>query len=296
MAGKHVLCGKPLCANAREAVAMQRAAEDAGKVCIEAFHALCHPVCKRVLTMIAEGTIGMVESISVRYKVELSQYDARMRSKIHEPTPPSKDYRLQRQMGGGVTMDLGCYCVAMVRAIMGEQPKVVRAKARVLKEDPEVDVAMDCDLELPSGASAHFECSFDAGQYAQPVELQITGKLGQMNVKGFFAGHKANAINIEKYDDVGVKSREIIDDPSASNTRDSFYYQLMSFVDEVSHHGGQLSEAGMPWAYTRTVNRPVDSIDNMAVIVEVYRAAGWHPRPAAHPPPAPYASISISKL
>jgi predicted dehydrogenase len=296
LAGKHVLCGKPLASNALEAVVMQRAAEDTGKVCLEAFHAICHPVCKRVRELVVEGKVGTVERVTVNYPVELSQYDQKIRSKMHKPTPLAEDYRLNSEMGGGVTMDLGCYCVAMVKAVTGEDPHVVSASAQRWQGDPEVDVAMTCEMSLPSGATANFNCSFVAGKYAQPVTMCVAGSGGKLHVEGFFSAHKANKITLEQWDDVGVSTSESVDDPGNKNTQDSFYYQLMAFIDEVSCQEKRGSK-GMPWEYTKNkINTPAEGVKTMAVLEDVYRAAGMKPRWTTNPPPAPYNAIGMSKL
>jgi predicted dehydrogenase len=295
-AGKHVLCGKPLTCNAREAVVIQRAAEDAGKVCLEAFHALRHPMCQRVREMIKDGKIGGVRTVDVKYLVNLEGYDGRIRSNMHTPTPMAEDYRMRSEMGGGVTMDLGCYCIAIIRAITGEDPEdyeVVSAMAQRWKDDDNIDAAMTCQLKLPNGADAHFECSFVAQTYAQPIMLKISGTHGDINVEGFFSSHKANKIVLEQWDDSGIISTESV---ATSQTRDSFYYQLLDFSNEVAFQAGKVS-AGLPWSYTKNdEHTPAKSVKNMAVIDDIYRAAGMQIRQTRHPPPAPYDVIGLSKL
>merc|ERR1719384_2668490 len=61
LAGKHVLSETPICVNAMEAMAAQRAAEDMGKVLLEGTHPTAHPVTKRVREMILQGKIGTLE-------------------------------------------------------------------------------------------------------------------------------------------------------------------------------------------------------------------------------------------
>ena len=54
-------------------------------------------------------------------------------------------------LGGGVTMDIGCYPLSWLRHLMGEEPDVLSVDA---KEDPaDVDVALAADLLFPSGAT-----------------------------------------------------------------------------------------------------------------------------------------------
>lgn len=295
-AGKHVLCGKPISCNAREAVVMQRAAEDAGKVCLEAFHALRHPMCQRVRQLIQEGKVGGIRSVKVKYLVNLSEYDGRVRSKMHAPTPMAEDYRMRSEMGGGVTMDLGCYCVAIIRAVTGEDPQVVSATAKRWKNDKNIDAAMTCEMKLQSGATASFECSFVAQKYDQPIQLTICGTHGDLEVEGFFSSHKSNKITLEQWDDSGISTTESVDDPSATNTHDSFYYQLTDFLEEVSSQTKQPSP-GLPWSYNHhELNTPSTSVKNMAVIDDIYRAAGMLPRVTQSSPPPPYDHIGLSKL
>jgi predicted dehydrogenase len=298
-AGKHVLCGKPISSNAREAVVMQRAAEDAGKVCLEAFHAIRHPMTKRVRELVVEGKVGTIKSVSVKYLVNLEGYDGRVRSKMHTPTSVKDDYRMRSESSGGVTMDLGCYCVAIIRSVTGEEPQILKAVAQPWKEDKDIDASMQCEMALPSGAVANFECSFVAQEYSQPIQLTICGTAGELRARGLFNSHKTNEIELESWDDAGIISKESVDDPSAANTNDSFYYQLMAFVDEIRIQEHRACP-GLPWSYRiNSGNTPSDFVRNMAVIDEIYRTAGMVPRSTKSSPPAPYDRIGdrvLSKL
>jgi len=77
-------------------------------------------------------------------------------------------------------------------------------------------------------------------------------------------------------------------------SRDTFYFQLMTFVDEVLEQES-VSAAGMPWEYTKSKG-PSDAVRNMALIDAIYRAASMVPRPTTALPPEPYDRIGISKL
>jgi len=116
-----------------------------------------------------------------------------------------------------------------------------------------------------------------------------------MEVEGFFSSHKSNNINLEQWDDAGITSQESVDDPHASNTKDSFYYQLMNFAEEVALQSKSASP-GLPWSYNVDENAPSTSVKNMAVIDDIYRAAGMKPRQTKSSPPAPYDHIGLSKL
>ena len=136
-AGKHVLCEKSLCQNAREAERMKRAAEASGRVLMDAFHYRYHPMFEAAKHCVDSGELGAIKHIDARFHVKgpVSPHDIR---KIYD-------------LGGGVTMDIGCYPLSWLRHLMGEEPDVLLVEA---KEDPtDVDVALAADLRFPSGAT-----------------------------------------------------------------------------------------------------------------------------------------------
>src|SRR6202035_24922 len=96
--GKHVLCEKPLASNAAEAEQMEQAAGRAGRVLMEAFHWRYHPLAARMIAIVAGGTLGRVRHIETNMCVPLML-----------PGNIRYDYGL----GGGATMDTGCYAVHM---------------------------------------------------------------------------------------------------------------------------------------------------------------------------------------
>ena len=124
-AGKHVLCEKPLGMNAGEAEEMGAAAEKAGVRLMEAFMYRFHP---RIRTLVA----GLREPIHVH---------ATFGFPLDEPTNP----RLEKGLGGGALLDVGCYTVSVARWILGEPEEVV-ALARV--EGVDMTVGGCCGLRV----------------------------------------------------------------------------------------------------------------------------------------------------
>lgn len=277
-AGKHVLCEAPLCSNAREALVLQRAAEDAGRVMLAGSHPTFHPVTKRIREMVLEGKVGCLQRIDLVLPVGISLEGGAVCSKV------------------GALMGLGSYCVGVVRALASEEPRVVRATAHRSKDQADVDVAVSCDLSFPSGAAAHFHCSLAPGQDAV-AELNVFGSNGAIRAKEWFRGRGESAYNIaiENYDGCGVQSVESMDSPNM-DTRDTFYYQLMSFADEVQAQLQLNKTVGLPWDYTQSRATPTDAVMSMAVIDSIFAAAGMSPRKTAFPPSPPYDHIGASKL
>ena len=63
-AGKHVLCEKPLTANAAEAEQNAATAARTGLVLMEAFHWRYHPLAKRMVEIVRGGELGALRHVS----------------------------------------------------------------------------------------------------------------------------------------------------------------------------------------------------------------------------------------
>src|SRR6185369_9194443 len=140
-AGKHVLCEKPISSNAEEAVQMANAAKESGKVLYEAFAYRTHPLTTHVRELMANGEIGKIQKIEARFgflNLNLS------------------NIRYRYDLAGGAQMDAGCYPISMVRFLMGAEPIVTEAKARLIR--PQVDSRMESQLRFPNGTEAHVIC------------------------------------------------------------------------------------------------------------------------------------------
>src|SRR5258706_12595764 len=130
-AGKHVLCEKPFASNASEAVEMANAAKETGKVLYEAFAYRTHPLTAHIKEVISNGEIGKIQKIEARFgclNLNLS------------------NIRYRYDLAGGAQMDAGCYPISMVRFLLGEEPIVTEAKARLIR--PQVDSRMESQLRF----------------------------------------------------------------------------------------------------------------------------------------------------
>src|SRR5512134_1625297 len=136
-AGKHVLCEKPFASNAQEAESMARVARETGLVLSEAFAYRYHPLTKRVKEILASGELGKVQHIEAHFCFLL---------------PSPKNIRFNYQLAGGALMDSGCYPVSLIRFLAEAEPKVEKARARLLS--PQVDHKMSADLSFEDGRTA----------------------------------------------------------------------------------------------------------------------------------------------
>lgn len=144
-AGKHVLCEKPFALNAADSEEMFDAAERNGKVLIEAFMYRSHPLTHAVMAAIASGAIGKVNLIRTSFCYRTTRIEGNVRF-----TP---------ELGGGVLMDVGCYCISFARLFAGAEPTSIHAVGEI--HPTGVDHRVAGTLVFPNGVLSTFTCAMD---------------------------------------------------------------------------------------------------------------------------------------
>lgn len=146
-AGKHVFCEKPLGVSATEAQAMVDACADAGVLLFEAFVFLYHPKSLRLRQVLAEGAIGDLVQMTASFTFSLQR--------------PTENIRMNRELGGGNLMDVGCYPITYARFVFGEEPVAVQAAVKI---DPDYGVDTRSSMVLTFSGDRHavLQSGFDA--------------------------------------------------------------------------------------------------------------------------------------
>ena len=162
------------------------------------------------------------------------------------------DIRWQLDLAGGALMDAGCYAIHMVRTMAGDEPEVVSAVARL--RSPGVDRMARAELRFADGRTGRITASMWSSSVLR-LFVRVVGTAATMHVTNPLAPHLFHRLRVGR-------RRERV--PG----RTTYPHQLTDFRDAV---------AG--------VRPPVvtldDSVANMRVIDDVYRAAGLEPRPIA---------------
>lgn len=233
-AGKHVLCEKPLTANAAEAREIAELAANSDRVVMEAFHYRYHPLTRRVEEIIASGELGTLR---------------RVEAALCFPLPKFSDIRYDYALAGGATMDAGCYPVHMVRTFGGATPEVLAAQAKL--RDPRVDRAMTAEVEFAGGHTGRVRCSMWSSRLLQ-ISARVVGEDGEVRVINPVLPHVFNRLTVRS-----ANGRRV----ERFARRPSYAYQLDAFAAAVLR--------GTP---VETTTR--DAVENMTVIDAIYRAAG----------------------
>lgn len=160
IAGKHVLCEKPLGRDTAEAKAMRDACDAEGVALMEALMYRFHPRMEKAMHMVAQGTIGQPRTVEASFCFTLGDLS---------------NYRLRPEQGGGALLDVGGYCVSAARFFFGDEPLTVRASARYA--DTGADLAISALLDFSDGRAAHITCAFDTAEYQRVTIIGSTGTL-----------------------------------------------------------------------------------------------------------------------
>lgn len=230
-AGKPMLCEKPLAVDAAEAQRMVDAFAAAGVLFAEAFMYRFHPQTLHVKAMLDTGEIGELRSINASFVFSLRNPD---------------NIRLSAALAGGSLMDVGCYCINVMRLFTGEEPAAVSGVQTV--GETGVDTGFSGVLAFPSGVLGHFASGLS---HFRGHSYTITGSTGRIRVDEAFVPEPGAETVIHHWRD---DRHSTISIPGAD------HYQLM-----VEDFADALIEARPP-RYT-----PEDAVANMRVIDRLKR-------------------------
>lgn len=239
-AGKHVLCEKPIAANAEEARSMQAAALQSGRQLVEAFHYRYHPLAARMKAIVTSGELGAIQHLEAKFCVFISG---------------QKDIRFAYATGGGALMDVGCYAVNVCRFLAGSEPEVKSASARLIQ--PQVDHWMTSELLFPGGTSASLTVSLRSQIWNWRAFVKVTGEHGTLTVLNPFLPQFFHRITVQST--AGRRPESVPKHPT------TYACQLEALVNSL-RGGAAMSTDG------------VDGIKTMTVIDAIYSAAGLRRR------------------
>ena len=232
-AGKPMLCEKPLASNADEAQMMVDTFKQRGILFAEAFMYRFHPQTQRVKQMVEEGAIGQLKAISAAFTFTVRTED---------------NIRLDADLAGGSLMDVGCYCINLMRFITGEEPAHVRGIAQMGAGG--VDDSFSGVLEFPSGVLGHFDSSlrtFGTHTY------EIRGTEGRIRVDEAFVPNLTESTRVHVWQADHYAEVHI-------NAGNQYTFMVEDFADALMNNRPPRFD-------------PQDAVENMRVIDRLYAAA-----------------------
>jgi xylose dehydrogenase (NAD/NADP) len=182
-AGKHVLCEKPFSRRAEDVERAFDLAESSGLVLSEAFMYRHHPQTAKLAALVAQKAIGPLRVVRAAFSFPLTAERG------------EADTRFDPELDGGALMDVGCYCVNVIRLLAGEPERV---KAEQVLGPSGVDVVFAGALSHADGVVTHFDCGFVLPRRS---ELEVVGEEGSLFVATPFQV-TSPGIELRRADDV----------------------------------------------------------------------------------------------
>ncbi|MGH2444744.1 MAG: Gfo/Idh/MocA family protein [Candidatus Limnocylindria bacterium] len=162
VAGKHVLCEKPLALTAADAERMIEACETAGVRLMEAFMYRHHPSWVAARELVETGRIGELVAVQSWFSF-FNDDPANIRNIL--------------KTGGGALYDIGSYCVNLSRMLFGSEPTRVQS---AIRRDPigGTDTVVSAMMEFGAGVA-----TFTASTRAEDDQrVHIHGATGRISV------------------------------------------------------------------------------------------------------------------
>ncbi len=173
MAGKHVLCEKPLAMTAAESDEMIAACRQANVLLMEAVMYRFHPRMLYLKQMLAAGELGNIRFLHAAFSF---------------PFGAPGNYRAYTQFGGGALLDVGSYCINAARWLIGSEPD--SAQSVISYSHEATDLSTSSLLRFGEDVSAHIQCSFTAAEHQT---IEVVGAAGAVTAPLAFTAWRDDA-------------------------------------------------------------------------------------------------------
>jgi predicted dehydrogenase len=166
----HVLCEKPLAADARECAEMVETCRRNGAKLMTAYRLHLESANLAAIKAIADGKIG----------------EPRLFHGINCQSVETGNTRLEGDLKGGPLMDLGVYCINAARYLFGDDPIEVTGFTASLPGErfAEVPEMVSAVLRFPKDRLATFSCGFGE---AKVSEYRVIGTAGDIRLDPAYA-------------------------------------------------------------------------------------------------------------
>jgi dihydrodiol dehydrogenase / D-xylose 1-dehydrogenase (NADP) len=167
LAGKPVLCEKPLTVNAAEAQELITLAQERGVFLMEAMRTRYLPIYQEVERWLQAGEIGVIQKVTSSFGFEFPR--------------DKQDRLLNHELAGGALLDLGVYNLSMSQWLFGSQPESFTIASQL--GDTGVDEHDETTLAYTGGRSSTFTISMTT---RLNNDLTILGTTGRISIHPMF--------------------------------------------------------------------------------------------------------------
>jgi predicted dehydrogenase len=162
IAGKAVLCEKPLTMNYQESEELVRVSKTSNSLLVEAIWFRWHPRLIKACEQIKAGVIGEISQIDAAFTYVNNNKD---------------NYRFDPALGGGALLDLGPYPLHLIASLFGSEARVELLTVNQDIGPSGVDLVTKGSALINGSARFNFNLSF-VGKLSQ--EISISGSKGSI--------------------------------------------------------------------------------------------------------------------
>jgi predicted dehydrogenase len=162
IAGKAVLCEKPLTMNYQESEELVRVSKTSNSLLVEAIWFRWHPRLIKACEQIKAGVIGEISQIDAAFTYVNNNKD---------------NYRFDPALGGGALLDLGPYPLHLIASLFGSEARVELLTVNQDIGPSGVDLVTTGSALINGSARFNFNLSF-VGKLSQ--EISISGSKGSI--------------------------------------------------------------------------------------------------------------------
>jgi predicted dehydrogenase len=215
LAGKHILCEKPLVTSAHKLNLLIKLALEKNVFLMEAMHYQYHPALSDFFKLIDQQILGSLQEVNIFLR-------------YYYPSAIN-DIRLSYELKGGSFMHLGCYCLDALTRIV---PQTLSFKdIYVMKQTDQVDLACKGSLETLDGqVKASIYCDFSGHVFDSGIEIK--GEKGYLRLKS--ALNPTNFCHQNPRDTVLLETN--LPEPftlGAGDGHSTYDYQLNYFINRI---------------------------------------------------------------
>lgn len=183
LAGKSVLCEKPVTNTSEEAAELLRLAGEEGRLFTVNYTYRYHPFIQKAKELIENQKLGKILIVQANFNVDLV---------------PGTNFRYNRaQAGGGALRDLGTHMLDLFRYLMGEITDISGYLDNLVYK-ADVEDFVTAMVKFENGSYGTFNCSYAAKKGINSIV--ITGHKGSLRIDNLIASRFASAkltINME---------------------------------------------------------------------------------------------------
>jgi predicted dehydrogenase len=170
LAGRHILCEKPLATSMADAKAIVDGCQQAGVRLGTGFQLRHHPLHVEAKRLIRDGHLGRIINVEAEWSLQ-------PRDDVE-----SAEWRWDRTVaGGGVLTATGVHAIDLLCFVLGDEIRTVSAIADPSHLTGQLERSITCLLEFHGGVQGVVRCS--RGVRAPANDLRIQGSEGSVRVR-----------------------------------------------------------------------------------------------------------------